>query len=267
MNELIPSLQAYQRKAAGAHAAGPSPARPSISTSTRRTASATSTTRFPTSRSRRSARSSLTCLRPSLRRTQTGRCGSSFSHEYAPRPAAPARRAGRAAREREPAARLHAGDLERQSPLPDGARNSPPDARVARRGTRRIHRRRQSRLRRGRSRRRRLSASRTCAAGWGWEASTFVAWLGGEPVGVGAYTVPLDGFTELVGIATLPEYRRRGIAGAVTAEMARHRVRGGRAHRVSDRSRRRRQPGVPAVGFPAGRDGARVRRTGLTALF
>lgn len=49
----------------------------------------------------------------------------------------------------------------------------------------------------------------------------FGAWLGDEPVGVGAYTVPLDGFTELVGIATLPEYRRRGIAGAVTAEMAR----------------------------------------------
>ncbi len=49
----------------------------------------------------------------------------------------------------------------------------------------------------------------------------FVAWLGDQPVGVGAYTVPLDGFTELVGIATLPEYRRRGIAGAVTAEMAR----------------------------------------------
>ncbi|MGE5604028.1 MAG: GNAT family N-acetyltransferase [Nitrososphaerales archaeon] len=49
----------------------------------------------------------------------------------------------------------------------------------------------------------------------------FVARLGDEPVGVGAYTVPLDGFTELVGIATLPEYRRRGIAGAVTAEMTR----------------------------------------------
>lgn len=48
----------------------------------------------------------------------------------------------------------------------------------------------------------------------------FGAWLGDQPAGVGAYTVPLDGFTELVGIATLPEYRRRGIAGAVTAEMA-----------------------------------------------
>lgn len=49
----------------------------------------------------------------------------------------------------------------------------------------------------------------------------FVAWLGDEPVGVGAYTVPFDGFTELVGIATLPDYRRRGVAGAVTAAMAR----------------------------------------------
>lgn len=56
----------------------------------------------------------------------------------------------------------------------------------------------------------------------GMGSAYFVAWLKGEPVGVGAYTVPLDGFTELVGIATLPEARRRGIAGAVTAEMARH---------------------------------------------
>jgi predicted GNAT family acetyltransferase len=38
---------------------------------------------------------------------------------------------------------------------------------------------------------------------------------------VGAYTAPLEGFTELVGIATLPDHRRRGIAGAVTAHMAR----------------------------------------------
>ncbi len=49
----------------------------------------------------------------------------------------------------------------------------------------------------------------------------FVAWLGDTAVGVGGYMVPLDGFTELVGIATLPEFRRRGIAGAMTAEMAR----------------------------------------------
>jgi ribosomal protein S18 acetylase RimI-like enzyme len=49
----------------------------------------------------------------------------------------------------------------------------------------------------------------------------FVAWLGDQPVAAGAFTVPLDGFTELTGIATLPEYRRRGIAAALTAEMAR----------------------------------------------
>ena len=68
-------------------------------------------------------------------------------------------------------------------------------------------------------------------------------------MGVGAYTVPLDGFTELVGIATLPEYRRRGIAGAVTAEMARHAFEEGVRHGVSDRGRRRREPGVSAAGF------------------
>ena len=40
-----------------------------------------------------------------------------------------------------------------------------------------------------------------------------------RPVAAAAYTAPLDGFTELVGIATLAEYRRRGIAGALTAAM------------------------------------------------
>ena len=40
------------------------------------------------------------------------------------------------------------------------------------------------------------------------------------PVATGAYTVPLDGFTELVGIATLADYRRRGVASALTASMA-----------------------------------------------
>jgi len=49
----------------------------------------------------------------------------------------------------------------------------------------------------------------------------YLALLDGAPVGVGAYMVPLEGFSELVGIATLPEYRRQGIAGAVTAAMAR----------------------------------------------
>src|SRR5690606_28461592 len=49
----------------------------------------------------------------------------------------------------------------------------------------------------------------------------YLAPLDGAPVGVGAYMVPLEGFSELVGIATLPEHRRQGIAGAVTAAMAR----------------------------------------------
>lgn len=49
----------------------------------------------------------------------------------------------------------------------------------------------------------------------------YLALLGGIPVGVGAYTVPVDGFSELVAIATLPAYRRRGIAGALTATIAR----------------------------------------------
>jgi GNAT superfamily N-acetyltransferase len=45
--------------------------------------------------------------------------------------------------------------------------------------------------------------------------------LEGLPVAVGAYTAPLDGLTELVGIATLPGYRRRGIAAAITAALVR----------------------------------------------
>ena len=48
----------------------------------------------------------------------------------------------------------------------------------------------------------------------------FLGLLEGEPVAAGAHTAPLDGFTELVGIATLAEYRRRGVAGALTAAMA-----------------------------------------------
>lgn len=51
--------------------------------------------------------------------------------------------------------------------------------------------------------------------------ANYLALIGGEAVGVGAYTAPFAGLTELVGIATLPEYRRQGIAAAVTSEMAR----------------------------------------------
>jgi GNAT superfamily N-acetyltransferase len=43
----------------------------------------------------------------------------------------------------------------------------------------------------------------------------FVARLGEEPVGVGMYTTPLDGVTEVVGLATLEPFRRRGIASAL----------------------------------------------------
>lgn len=49
----------------------------------------------------------------------------------------------------------------------------------------------------------------------------FTARLHGEPVGAGAFTVPHDGLTEIVGIATLEEYRRRGIASALTAHATR----------------------------------------------
>ncbi len=41
------------------------------------------------------------------------------------------------------------------------------------------------------------------------------------PVGVGLLTHPLDGITEAAGIGTLPAYRGRGIAAAVTAAIAR----------------------------------------------
>ncbi len=48
----------------------------------------------------------------------------------------------------------------------------------------------------------------------------FTAYLGGQAAGAGMYTAPLDGLTELVGIATLPEFRRRGVAAALTAHAA-----------------------------------------------
>ncbi len=51
--------------------------------------------------------------------------------------------------------------------------------------------------------------------------------LDDNPVATGAYTAPLDGFTELVGIATLADYRRRGVASALTAAMAQAAFRAG----------------------------------------
>jgi ribosomal protein S18 acetylase RimI-like enzyme len=47
-----------------------------------------------------------------------------------------------------------------------------------------------------------------------------LARLDGQSVGIASCTVPLDGLTELTGIATLPEYRRRGVATAITAAAA-----------------------------------------------
>lgn len=49
------------------------------------------------------------------------------------------------------------------------------------------------------------------------QGRAFVAWLEGQPVGAGMFTSPLDGVTEIVGMATLEPYRRKGIATALTA--------------------------------------------------
>jgi GNAT superfamily N-acetyltransferase len=48
-------------------------------------------------------------------------------------------------------------------------------------------------------------------------SGTFLAQFDGQPACVAEFTTPLDGLTELVGIATLPEYRNRGAATALTA--------------------------------------------------
>lgn len=44
--------------------------------------------------------------------------------------------------------------------------------------------------------------------------------LDGAPVAAGGFTIPLDGYTELVGITTLAPYRGRGIAAALTGALA-----------------------------------------------
>jgi ribosomal protein S18 acetylase RimI-like enzyme len=51
------------------------------------------------------------------------------------------------------------------------------------------------------------------------EGRAFMARLAGKLVGVGLYTAPYDGLVELAGIAVLAEYRRRGIAAALTSRM------------------------------------------------
>jgi ribosomal protein S18 acetylase RimI-like enzyme len=55
----------------------------------------------------------------------------------------------------------------------------------------------------------------------------YLARLGGVPSCVGAYMSPLDGLTEIAGIGTLPEYRRRGLASALTARAAEDAFAGG----------------------------------------
>lgn len=45
----------------------------------------------------------------------------------------------------------------------------------------------------------------------------FVGYVDEIPVVVATYSVPYDGITEIGGVATLPEYRRRGLAGYITA--------------------------------------------------
>jgi predicted GNAT family acetyltransferase len=46
---------------------------------------------------------------------------------------------------------------------------------------------------------------------------SFLGRIGHEPAGAASYTQPLDGVTEIVGIATREPFRRRGRAGALTA--------------------------------------------------
>jgi GNAT superfamily N-acetyltransferase len=48
-------------------------------------------------------------------------------------------------------------------------------------------------------------------------ARAFSALLGGRAVAAGMYTTPIGGITELAGITTLADYRRRGVAAALTA--------------------------------------------------
>lgn len=45
----------------------------------------------------------------------------------------------------------------------------------------------------------------------------FTAYLNGRAAGAGMYTTPIDGLSELVGIATLEEFRRQGVATALTS--------------------------------------------------
>lgn len=50
----------------------------------------------------------------------------------------------------------------------------------------------------------------------------FLAELDGVPVGTGSLQLPYEGIAEVAGIATLTEFRRRGIASALTSAIAQH---------------------------------------------
>lgn len=54
----------------------------------------------------------------------------------------------------------------------------------------------------------------------------YAAYADGSPVCTGTYT-PVDGAAEIVGVGTLPAYRRRGLAAAVTAALSAHARRDG----------------------------------------
>jgi GNAT superfamily N-acetyltransferase len=50
------------------------------------------------------------------------------------------------------------------------------------------------------------------------EGRAFLAYLDGQAASAGQYTPPSDGLVELVGIATLEPFRRKGLAAALTAQ-------------------------------------------------
>jgi ribosomal protein S18 acetylase RimI-like enzyme len=54
-----------------------------------------------------------------------------------------------------------------------------------------------------------------------WDGRAVAALVDGEVVGGASWTLVLDGMTEVAGIGVLDEFRRRGIAGALTAEATR----------------------------------------------
>ena len=58
-------------------------------------------------------------------------------------------------------------------------------------------------------------------AGLSGGGATFLARLHGHAAGVASHNTPLDGTTEIGGVATLAAFRRRGIAAAITGEAVR----------------------------------------------